>query len=117
MIRYFISAIITLIAMALISLNVADKQQASGTFFVGMVAFFVIAAMSIYDINSWSLRKRTIVHFVVMLVTVLPTLYLSGWYDVSSWQGIGLMLLSYGGFGLVAWTIGFTTYKVATRRC
>lgn len=115
---YVISACITLVIMTLISFGIPDATQAHGTRIAGCIGFFVILAMMIYNIDSWSLRKRTIVHTLTLLITVLPCLAISGWFDITNWQGIGLMLLTYAGFGIIGWTVGFVvnTVKVGTKK-
>ncbi|UPQ86678.1 DUF3021 family protein [Ignavigranum ruoffiae] len=34
--------------------------------------------------GSWSILKQSIVHFIVMLFTVLPILIMSGWFVLKS---------------------------------
>ena len=109
---FIVSACITLVVMSGISLAIPDETQARSTFVVGIIAFFVTIAMPIYDINAWSLAKRTMVHLLAMIVTILPCLAYSGWFDVSTTSGVMLMLISFVGFGLISWIIGFAAYKV-----
>ena len=113
---YAISAAITLLVMAVLSFFIPDPSQAHSTLIVGFIAFFVIIAMPIYNIDSWSLRKKTIVHIVAMLVTILPCLALSGWFDISNWRGIGIMFATDACFGIVSWTIGFLVNKLSQKR-
>lgn len=112
---YIISAAITLVVMMLISFGIADPTQAHGTWIAGVIGCFVILAAMIYTIDSWSLRKRTVMHTLAMLMTVLPCLVISGWFDTASWQGIGLMLLTYAGFGVVGWTAGFMANELVKK--
>ena len=107
MMPYVISATIALLIMTTLSFFIPDKSQAHSTFIVGLIVFFVIIAMPVYNIESWSLLKKTIVHILAMLATVLPYLVLSGWFDISNWRGIDVMLVTYVCFGVVGWTIGF----------
>lgn len=95
-----------------ISLIIEDTAQARSTLAVGLIAFFVIIAMPIYDINAWSLTTRTIVHIVAMMVTIIPCLMFSGWFDMSKPSGVMWMLVSYVLFGLVSWVIGYTVNKL-----
>lgn len=53
-------------------------SDSKGTFIASLIAFFVGAATVIYDIAHWSLTKQSIVHFLIMLVTIYPILLLSG---------------------------------------
>lgn len=59
-------------------------DDARGTFIASFIVFFVGAASLIYDVDSWSLGKKIGIHYLVMLVTVYPTLLLSGWFPVNN---------------------------------
>lgn len=58
------------------------QDNAHGTFVAAFIALFIGASSLIYDIDTWSLGTKIGVHFLVMLVTVYPTLLLSGWFRV-----------------------------------
>lgn len=96
--------------MVAISFAINDPEQARGTLCSGLIAGVTIAAIPIYDIDSWSLTRRSIVHFLVMAVTVLPILLLSGWFTVP--VAIGVFLL----FGVVGWTIGYFVSRASAKR-
>ena len=53
-------------------------------FFNGVIAFFLGLTSVIYQINQWSFKKQIIAHYIVMLITVFPTLLLSGFYPLNS---------------------------------
>ena len=80
--------IIPLIIMTIISIIMKyqgiDPFQVRGTFIVGIIIASVAAASVIYEIENWSLFKQSVIHFLIMLVTVLPLLYISGWYKLNS---------------------------------
>ena len=80
--------IIPLIIMTIISIIMKyqgiDPFQARGTFIVGIIIASVAAASVIYEIENWSLFKQLVIHFLIMLVTVLPCLYISGWYKLNN---------------------------------
>lgn len=107
---FVISGAITGVIMVAISLLIEDAAQSKGTLFAGLIAAVTIAAIPIYDINSWSLAKRSLVHFLAMLATVFPLLLLSGWFSLS--VAIGVFLL----FGAVGWTIGYVVYRVQEKK-
>ena len=65
----------------------------------------------IYDYDVWSVKKKIIVHTICMAITVLPALYISGWYDTTSIHGLFAILASFVIFGLVAVTIGYLVSK------
>lgn len=103
--------IIPLIIMTIISIIMKyqgiDPFQVRGTFIVGIIIASVAAASVIYEIENWSLFKQSVIHFLIMLVTVLPLLYISGWYKLNSVldyvKVFGIFLF----VGIVLWTISY----------
>lgn len=103
--------IIPLIIMTIISIIMKyqgiDPFQVRGTFIVGIIIASVAAASVIYEIKNWSLFKQSVIHFLIMLVTVLPLLYISGWYKLNSVldyvKVFGIFLF----VGIVLWTISY----------
>lgn len=87
--------------MAALSFFIPDPAQARGTLCTGLIVAVVIAAIPIYDIPSWSLGKRSIVHFLVMSVTVFPLLLLAGWFNLP--VSIAVFLV----FGIIGWAVGY----------
>lgn len=89
-----------------------DPFQTKSTFIVGLIVTAVAASSVIYEADQWSLRKKSLIHFGIMLLTVYPLLLLSGWYPVHGvWDALkifGLFIL----MGSVLWTLG---YLVSTR--
>ena len=84
-----------------------DPFQVRGTFIVGIIIASVAAASVIYEIENWSLFKQSVIHFLIMLVTVLPCLYISGWYKLNNVldyvKVFGIFLF----VGIVFWTISY----------
>ena len=103
--------IIPLIIITIISIIMKyqgiDPFQVRGTFIVGIIIASVAAASVIYEIENWSLFKQSVIHFLIMLVTVLPLLYISGWYKLNSVldyvKVFGIFLF----VGIVLWTISY----------
>lgn len=84
-----------------------DSFQVNSTFITGLIITAVAAASVIYDIESWSIQKQSVVHFIFMLLTVFPCLLLSGWFPVN---GIKDMILVLGVFiviGALLWSIAY----------
>ena len=106
-----LTGIIPLIIMTIISIIMKyqgiDPFQVRGTFIVGIIIASVAAASVIYEIENWSLFKQSVIHFLIMLVTVLPLLYISGWYKLNSVldyvKVFGIFLF----VGIVLWTISY----------
>ena len=112
--------IITLIIMTIISIIMKyqgiDPFQVRGTFIVGIIIASVAAASVIYEIENWSLFKQSVIHFLIMLVTVLPCLYISGWYKLNNVldyvKVFGIFLF----VGIVLWTISYFIFgKILTK--
>lgn len=89
-----------------------EYSDAKGTFIASLVAFFVGAATVIYDIDHWSLTKRSIVHFLIMFVTIYPILLLSGWFSISSVSDAFKIFLFFISVGVVIWLVMFTLAKM-----
>ncbi|EAF6118245.1 DUF3021 family protein [Listeria monocytogenes] len=86
-----------------------DRYQVQSTFITGIIITAVAAASVIYSIQSWSLFKQSIVHFLIMIVTVLPCLLVSDWFPKKNATDIlkifGIFLTA----AIILWT---TTYFV-----
>lgn len=87
-------------------------SDARSTFFVALIIFFVAAASVIYDIDHWSIFKRSSIHFLMMLVTVYPILLFTGWFRVSSMFDALKVLLVFLLVGLVLWALFLVLAKV-----
>ena len=87
-----------------------DTSQTKGTFLTGVIVSIVAAASVIYDIEKWTLLKQTAIHIIVMILTIFPSLLISGWYELSSFADylkvFGIFLLC----GCVFWTIGYFVF-------
>ncbi|MGT2948009.1 DUF3021 family protein [Streptococcus devriesei] len=81
------------------------------TFCGGIISTAIAGAWNIYDINSWSLRKRSLIHFLLMAIIVLPTVLVSGWFPIRGMGDILILLAVFACFGLVFWTIGYFAFR------
>lgn len=88
-----------------------DFFQVKSTFITGLIMTAVASASVIYEISHWSLKKQSLLHFLLMLITVLPCLLLSGWFPLSSAgdyaKVFGIFLLT----GLMLWSIAYFIFK------
>ena len=106
-----IRGIIPFIIMTAISLMMkyqgVDVFQVKSTFLVGIIVTSVAASSVIYEIENWSLLKQSVVHFVIMLVTVFPCLLVSGWFKLNNIldyiKAFGIFLFA----GVVLWSIAY----------
>lgn len=106
-----IRAIIPFVIMTGISLLMRyqeiDATQVRSTFFVGLIVTVVAAATVIYDIEGWSLLQKSVVHFIVMLLTVFPLLLLSGMFSLNGFLDYLKVFGLFLAVGAVAWTVSY----------
>ena len=117
--RAFLLGAIPLVVMTSIGVFLLrDGQTADGrsTLAVGVIVAAVSASSVIYQTEGWSLRRQSLAHFVVMAITVLPALLLSGWFRLDTLAGallvVGLFLLA----GLVLWSALLFIIRILERR-
>ncbi len=87
-----------------------QPSQAWQTLCTGFIAAGVAGTWNIYDINSWPLRKRSLVHTFFMALVVFPTLFISGWLSLNLANvalAAGIFVLT----GAVAWTMGYLFFR------
>ncbi|MFH0372883.1 DUF3021 family protein [Streptococcus sp. A22] len=109
--KAIIRGIIPFIIMTSISIMMyyqgTDTFQVKSTFLVGIIVTLVAGASVMYEIESWSLIKQSVVHFVTMLVTIFPCLLFSGWFilnNISDYIKVfGIFLFT----GVVLWSIAY----------
>lgn len=93
-----------------------DAANGRSTIAVGVIIGAVAGAAVIYQLERWPLWRQSLVHFAVMAVTVLPALFLSGWFPVNGpadiLQVIGMFLT----VGAVLWSALFLIFRTLERR-
>lgn len=89
-----------------------NYSDARSTLFTGFIIFFVAAGSVIYDVDDWSLLKRSIIHFSVMVITIYPILLLSDWFDVSSLFDALKVFIIFLLVGLALWSLFMVLAKV-----
>ncbi|HFI0273198.1 TPA: DUF3021 family protein [Streptococcus suis] len=112
--KAIIRGIIPFIIMTSISIMMyyqgTDTFQVKSTFLVGIIVTLVAGASVMYEIESWSLIKQSVVHFVTMLVTIFPCLLFSGWFilnNISDYIKVfGIFLFT----GVVLWSIAYFSF-------
>jgi hypothetical protein len=106
--------IMTAIGIALI----AQDKPADGraTLVVGVIIAATAGASVIYQIDRWSLRKQSLVHFTIMLATVLPALLLSGWFPLEYAWGYFAVVGVFLAAGFVLWTISYVIFHQVVPR-
>lgn len=89
-----------------------QMEDARGTFFTAMIVGVIGATSVIYDLDHWSLFKRSMVHFLSMLLTVYPILLISGWFrleTVRDYVNVFLLFIAIGG---ALWLVNLFIIKV-----
>ncbi|WP_440896184.1 DUF3021 family protein [Amphibacillus sp. Q70] len=82
-------------------------EESSALFFYGVIAFFLGLTSVIYEINHWKFSKQIIAHYGAMLITVFPTLLLSGFYPLNSLMDLVKVYIEFNIAGIVLF---FSTY-------
>ncbi|ALX50648.1 hypothetical protein AOX59_13530 [Lentibacillus amyloliquefaciens] len=87
-------------------------SDVKGTFVASLIAFFVGAASIIYNIEHWSLIKRSGVHFIIMLITIYPILLLSGWFTIASVFDAVKIFILFAFVGIILWSLFFILARI-----
>ena len=89
-----------------------DTPTARSTFAVGVIVAATSGASVIYQVERWTLPAQSTMHFTIMLCTVLPALFLSGWFPLGSPMDylavVGIFLAT----GLALWLVMFLVFGV-----
>ncbi|WAP51386.1 DUF3021 domain-containing protein [Arthrobacter sp. ATA002] len=96
----------------------AQGQTADGrsTLFAALIFGVVSAASVLYDVEKWTLLRQTVVHFALMVGTVLPLLFLSGWFPTRTASDYLAIVGTFLVVGLVLWTAAFVGFGVLVPR-
>ncbi len=101
---------VILSGMAL-ALQLSNKfSDAKGTFVVGIILAAVAGFSVIYDNESWSLLKQSVVHTGCMAVVVPPCLVLSGWFTIDGPLDVLVIVGYFVVTGVVVWSIGYLVF-------
>ncbi len=89
-----------------------DFSNARSTFATGVIVAATSGSSVIYRVDRWTLLLQSAIHFAIMLCTVLPALFLSGWFALDSptdyLSVVGLFLAT----GLTLWLVMFFVFGV-----
>ena len=93
-------------------LSLSSKLQgltddANSYFYYGLIFFFLGLASVIYQMNEWSFPKQIIVHYLVMLLTVFPTLLISGFYPLNSFNDLLQVYVQFNKAGIILFTVTY----------
>lgn len=107
--------IMMLIALVLY-LTDGTKNEYMGTFYSGLIITIVAGATVIYEMDQYSLLKKSIIHFIIMLLTVYPILIISGWYSTNNFIDYLIIFIVFMGFGVVGWITGFLINFIISKK-
>jgi len=79
--------------------------------FYGLIAFFLGGASVLYEIKQWSFAKQILVHYLVMLMTVFPTLLLSGFYQLHSFEDVLKVYFQFNKIGLILFLSTYLIFR------
>ncbi|MGD6969412.1 DUF3021 family protein [Rossellomorea vietnamensis] len=82
-------------------------------FFYGLLALFLGLTSVIYQMHQWSFFKQILAHYAAMLLTVFPTLLLSGFYTLDSFTNVIKVYMEFNKAGIILFLI---TYFISTIR-
>ena len=82
-------------------------DEANSYFYYGLIFFFLGLASVIYQMNEWSFPKQIIVHYLVMLMTVFPTLLISGFYPLNSFNDLLQVYVQFNKAGIILFTVTY----------
>ena len=109
-IRGAIPFIIMSIFSGIMKLQLIDDYSVTSTFITGLIITAVATTSVIYDVKGWSLINQSLVHFLIMLITVYPCLVFSNWFPnktiIDLVKIFGLFLL----VGIVLWTLSYILF-------
>lgn len=108
--------LLILVAIAVMLTVQGDSINARSTFAVGVIIAATSGASVVYQVDRWTLQIQSLIHFGIMLCTVLPALYLSGWFVLNGpldyLSTFGIFLIT----GAVLWTFFYLIFGIIQPR-
>lgn len=115
LIRGVIPFIFLLILSLLWNLFQGSTAISNTFFFYGLIAFFLGLASVLYEIEQWRFFKQIMVHYLVMLMTVFPTLLLSGFYTLDSFRDVVNVFFLFNKIGIILFLTTYFIFKWRNR--
>ena len=107
-------AIMTSIGLYLLSNG--ESSDGRSVLCVGVIAASVSGSSFIYQVERWPLKRQSVIHLGLMLVTVLPALLLTGWYDLGTAGGWWGAVITFVAWGIGLWTVLYLIFTWVNRR-
>lgn len=103
---------IFMLTMSLWNYFQGSSTDARTFLFNGLIILFLGIASVIYEIRDWSFSKQITIHYITMLLTVLPILLLSGYYPLNSFSDLLDVFLLFNKVGLMLFVATFIISRV-----
>ena len=81
----------------------SQRMDIRSVIFGGLIGMILAASSVIYDMDGWSVKKQSVIHFITMAITLLPCLIFSGWYTLKTFTDLMVLLGSFLLSGLALW--------------
>jgi len=81
----------------------------------GVLGAVFAAASVIWKNDNWSILKQTVVHFIVLSLTMLPIAYLAHWMK-PSFVGVAIYFGIFAAIYVVIWTLQYSIWKHSIER-
>lgn len=98
------------ILSGIMKLQHIDNYSVQSTFLTGLIITAVAATSVIYDVKGWSLTKQSLIHFLIMLITVYPCLVLSNWFPNKTIIDLAKIFALFLVVGIVLWTVSYILF-------
>lgn len=82
-------------------------NNAKASLFYGVILLFLGMASIIYEIKKWSFKKQIMIHYLMMLITIFPTLLVSGYFPLNSLQDLVMIFIRFNKTGLTLFVVTF----------
>jgi ABC-type multidrug transport system fused ATPase/permease subunit len=78
---------------------------------VSIVIGFVFAvASTIFEVDTWSILKQTVIHFIIISITFLPCAILAGWMKLD-FMDILIYCMNFAIIYVVIWIVQYFIWK------
>ncbi|MEW8967032.1 DUF3021 family protein [Exiguobacterium alkaliphilum] len=98
--------------LALYNVLSGDTESVRLTLTYGGIGFFLGVTSVIYEVRRWSFPKQIFIHWIVMHVTILPLVFLSGLVPVNSVQDFGRLYVNFNVSGLILFGVTHLVSRV-----
>ncbi|WP_062471963.1 DUF3021 family protein [Jeotgalibaca dankookensis] len=98
--------------LSLMSYFTGAFSNSKALLFYGVILLFLGMASVIYEIRTWSFKKQIIVHYLIMLVTIFPTLLISGFFPVDSLNNLIDVFVRFNKTGLILFVVSSIIFRI-----